>query len=118
MYVFFTILLIISLILNVIFIWYAYNLVQTCYRASEAASEILIRFDAYKIHLKEIFALELFYGDRNLREVIEHTKDIMNFLKRFDGLYSFTQPELESVLSIDDEEKEILNEETEKQKSS
>lgn len=95
-------LLLLSIGGNLLLIWYSRNLVKTCFTASEAASEIFARFDAYRQHLTSIFQLEMFYGDRNLRDVIEHTKDMIQFLKRFNGIYSFTQPELEKVLEMEE----------------
>jgi len=40
----------------------------------------------------------MFYGDRDLKEVIDHTKYMLEFLKQYEDIYSFTQPELEKIL--------------------
>ena len=77
---------------------YAKSLVQKYFFASEAASEIFSKFDAYETHLKSILELELFYGDKNLKEIILHTKDMKELLKKYKGIYSFTQPEIEEIL--------------------
>lgn len=90
--------LILSITANVILFWYASKVTKTTYAASLAADEIFARFDAYRIHLKSIFELQLFYGDKNLKEIIEHTKDMLNFMKKFDGIYSFAQTELEDMM--------------------
>lgn len=101
--------LILSLAINVILIWYARSLIKKYHYASEAASSIFTQLSSFKTHLKSLYELELFYGDRNLKEIIEHTKDLIEFLKRYDGLTSFTQPELAEILeeetTSDNEEK-------------
>ncbi len=70
--------------------------------ASESASQIFSRLDAYKQHLKSIYELEMFYGDKNLKEVIDHTKDLIEFMKKYNEIYSFTQPEIEQILREED----------------
>ena len=98
-----------SIAANILLIWYARKLISQCYIASESASEIFARLDAYKKHLNDVYSLKLFYGDRNLKEILEHTTNLIDFLKQFEGIYSFTQPELEKILLEEDEQK---NEET------
>jgi len=93
-----SIFLVLSIGLNVILILYASKIVKQLLIASETASEIFSRLDAYKTHLKDIYELQLFYGDKNLREVIEHTKFMMNYLNIFNEIHSFTQTELEDIV--------------------
>lgn len=97
-----TILLILSVSINILLIWYIRKLLKTFYFASEAASEIFSRLDSFKQHLKSIYELELFYGDRNLKEIIEHSNDLIENLKKYDNVYSFTQPDLEQILQEED----------------
>lgn len=114
--VFVSLLLLASVITNIIFVWYTRSLLRKCFFASEAASGIFSRFDAYKTHLKSVYELELFYGDKNLKDVIEHTTDIINYLKQFDGVYSFTQPEIEEILKEEDLTEDDREEETQTEK--
>lgn len=106
MIIFLSIFSILSLAVNIILVLYVKDMLKKFYFASEAASEIFSRFDAYKEHLKIIFRQELFYGDKQLKEVIDHTKDLIDFLKKYEGIYSFTQPELAEILALEDSEED------------
>lgn len=99
-------LFLISFGLNVVLFFYSKSLISTYYHASEAVSEIIVRFDAYKNHIQTIHELETFYGDKKLKDIFEHTTELLEFLKRFDGLYSFSQPELADILLEEDDKKE------------
>lgn len=104
--------LLLSLAVNITLVFYIKDLLKKFYYASESASEIFSRFDAYREHLKVIFQQELFYGDKDLKEVIEHTKDLIEFLKKYQGVYSFTQPDLLEILeaeNISEEEEEKVD---------
>jgi hypothetical protein len=105
-------LLLVSVAGNVMLFWYCRTLISKCWNAAEAASEIFTRFDAYKKHLQDVYQLRLFYGDRNLKEILEHTTDLLNFLKQYEAVYSFTQPDLEEILAAEDKNDETTNEET------
>jgi hypothetical protein len=102
MLIFLILLLILSLACNAVLVWYSRIVLSRIYSAAEAASEIFTRLDAYKTHIKSINQLEMFYGDRNLKEITDHTKDLLSFLKKYEMVYSFTQPELEEILKEED----------------
>ena len=53
--------LLLSLGINGMLIWYCRNLISKCWIASEVASEIFTRLDAYKKHIFDIYSLKLFY---------------------------------------------------------
>ena len=49
--------LLLSLGINGMLIWYCRNLISKCWIASEVASEIFTRLDAYKKHIFDIYSL-------------------------------------------------------------
>ena len=111
-------LLILSIGINILLIWYTRKMLNKFYYASVGASEIFTKFDTYREHLKTIFELELFYGDKNLKEVIEHTKEMLLLLKKYNGVFSFTQADLEDILKEEDTIQDDENNREEKTKES
>jgi len=108
------VLLFISIFINAILMWYASRITKTTYAAAITASEIFARLDAYKTHLQDIFELQMFYGDRNLKEIIDHTKDMVSFLNKFSTIYSFIQPEIEEMV-LEEDDNEVTTTQTKKE---
>ena len=112
----------VSIVVNGLLVWYARTTlakVDTIYTASESASEIFSMIDAYAEHLKSVHEMPTFYGDETLKGLLDHTNEIVEYLKRYEEIYSFTQPDLEEQLlaaSVDLEDYEQENtEETQEQ---
>ena len=107
-----------SLVLNVIFVLYAkatLSKIDTIYTASETASEIFTMLDAYRSHLNSVYDMPLFYGDETLQGLLEHTSQLSEYIKQYEGVYSFTQPDLEEQLNLTSENPDDGSEEAQKE---
>jgi uncharacterized membrane protein YdfJ with MMPL/SSD domain len=90
-----------SIVFNVLMVWYAKTTlakVDTIYTASEEASEIFIMMDSFKEHLNSVYEMPTFYGDETLQNLLEHAGQMIEYLKKYEKVYSFTQPDLEEQL--------------------
>lgn len=99
--IFISIALAISLIINVIMFGYAKTTlarINTVYRASESSAEIFSMIDAFKEHLTTVYEMPTFYGDDTLKSLLDHSGELIEYLKGYENIYSFTQPELEEQL--------------------
>jgi|TARA_Y100001973_G_C5208184_1_gene343225 hypothetical protein len=101
--------LFLSLLVNGILYFYSRRVFFRIYIASEEVSKILTMIDSYENHLKNVYELPSFYGDETLSSLLEHTKDMSKFLKQYDEVYSFTQPDLLEQLNVAEEEPEEQN---------
>jgi len=93
--------LVASVLFNIIMVWYAKRTllkVNTVYTASEEATDIFTMIDSFKEHLKTVYEMPTFYGDETLHGLLEHAKDMTEYLKKYEKVYSFTQPDLEEQL--------------------
>ena len=89
--------LVISVFFNVVLVWYAKTSLaklDIVYTASEEASEIFSMIDTYGEHLQSVYEMPTFYGDATLQGLLEHTKKMVEYLKKYEEIYSFTQPDL------------------------
>tara|TARA_R100001082_G_C4340854_1_gene150071 strand:- start:478 stop:855 length:378 start_codon:yes stop_codon:yes gene_type:complete len=114
--------LFLSVAINGVLVWYAktnLSKVDTIYTASESASEIFSMIESYRSHLSSVYEKPLFYGDETLQGLLEHTNSLIKFLKRYEEVYSFTQPNLEekllTVSGLPEEHDEENKEEAEEQ---
>ena len=106
-----------SIGINIILFWYMRKALSRFSVASEEAAEIFIRLDAYGEHLQSVYDMPTFYGDETLQGLLNHSKEITDFLKKYENVYSFTQPDLENQLRAASEDFENYDEEeTQKEK--
>ena len=87
-----------SLIANLILFWYIRKTTVRFFVASEEASKIFSMIDAYQEHLQSVYEQPTFYGDETLKSLLDHTKDMTSYMKQYEDIYSFTQPDLEEQL--------------------
>ena len=71
-----SILLVISIALNIMFGWYAYKLVKRFVLVQETFQIFDDQMSEFSDHLKKIYELEVFYGEPTLEALIQHTKFI------------------------------------------
>jgi len=107
-------LLFISVVVNMVLVGYARNTlskINTVYRASEETSEIFSMIDSFREHLNAVYEMPTFYGDDTLKGLLEHSKQMIEYLKKYENIYSFTQPDLEKQLLDASEDLENYEEE-------
>jgi|GEM_PF-6885643 hypothetical protein len=113
---FIVIILIISLCFNVVLFIYAKNKIGSFLTASEEASKIFTLIDTYRDHLETVYSLPTFYGDETLKSLLDHTRDLYDFLSLYEEVYSLTQPDLIKQLEEASKGLEEKNEEETPQK--
>jgi len=107
-----------SFLLNIILLVYYRRVIGRIYTASEEASEIFTRLDAFQEHLQSVYELPTFYGDETLKSLLAHSNEMIEFLNRYEEIYSFTQPDLLDQLeaATQELEEEYGQEDTSKEK--
>jgi uridine phosphorylase len=62
----------------------------------------------YRVHLKTVYSMEMFYGDETLQYLMDHTRSISTLLEEFEDKEFFLE-EFESVEkeALDQQEEEI-----------
>lgn len=78
-----TSLLIVSVGLNVFFIWYGRKLLNDLYYMSDNLGSLVEQVLAFSAHLVSVHELEMFYGDDVLGGLINHSKDLIATLEDF-----------------------------------
>ena len=71
-----SILLVVSIALNVITTWYCYKLVKRFAEVEDTFEIYDMQMEEFTEHLKQVYELEMFYGDTTLEALIKHTKFI------------------------------------------
>ena len=100
--------LFLSLTFNVVIFIYARSSVSRLLSVSEELGDLQVMVDAFAKHTKNVYELEMFYGDPTLEHLMNHAISFNEQLETFEYIYSLTeQPQLteEDKEEIDDEEK-------------
>ena len=100
-----------SLIFNGVMFWYLRKLTERLsfiYQNIGEVSEIIAN---YRVHLKSVYSMEMFYGDETLQYLMDHTRSISTLLEDFEDQEFFLE-EFESVEEEAPLQEEELNGET------
>lgn len=98
------ILFIFSIICNVILFSYSKKIVKDFLDVSNNIKDLLYLLKNYEEHLNKINEMEIYYGDDTIRDLILHSKQIIEIIKSYKDLYYFIGEE-NSVLENDEEKK-------------
>jgi len=78
----------ISVLLNVILIWFGYKLVKKALSYSENIYTLLGDMDGFIAHLGAIYELATFYGDETLQNLLLHSKKLRGDIEEFKHNYT------------------------------
>jgi len=99
---------VVSILINVILVWYGYKLIRKFLGFSENIYFLMEDVDGFIVHLKAIYELETFYGDETLQSLLLHSKRLKEDIEEFKGNY---------VLEIEEQEEPIEYDKAEEEKS-
>ena len=84
------IILILSVVLNILLLWYISYALRKLLFISESKGTFLLKIKAFAEHLEEVHSLETFYGDLTLQSLIRHSKDVLEEIKIYEEIYDLT----------------------------
>jgi hypothetical protein len=88
-----------SLFLNILLFWYIKKLLGQFHLAASSASIVAQEIEDYRAHLQSVYELETYYGDRTIKEVLDHTGSLLEEIKGYQEIFSIdkadTPPEEE-----------------------
>ena len=94
-----------SLIFNGVMFWYLRKLTQRLTFIYQNIGDVSDIIANYRVHLKSVYQMEMFYGDETLQHLLDHTKSISALLEDFEDQEFFLE-EFESVEEDASEEQE------------
>jgi hypothetical protein len=63
--------------------WFCYKLVFRLNFVSDNIVELYERLQEFDQHINFIYELEMYYGDETLKNLIRHSKDLRNYMKKY-----------------------------------
>ena len=100
--------LVASIIGNFFAFWYIRRLLSKLWFVAENLGDLVDIINNYRNHLKEIYELEQFYGDEDIKFLLSHTTSLLELLEEYEDVYDILEePEMEP-----EEEEEVNAEKT------
>jgi len=75
--------LIISLLFNIFFIWYVYQVMKKLLFVSENIGDLVETLEDYASHVEKVYSLETYYGDETIENLLKHSKDIVKEVRTY-----------------------------------
>lgn len=91
-----TVLVIICLVsvpLNVLFVWYIRKMLQKLLFVSDNMSDLLRTLSAFSSHLEQLHEMEMYYGDETLAHLIRHSKAVVKYVEEYKSIYALLEDE-------------------------
>ena len=89
----------ISLLINLVSFFYIRWLLKAVAAMQIQSNDIWNLVSEFKVHLKSVYELEMFYGDETLKSLMDHANQVTENLDEFDSILSIEEA------TIDDETK-------------
>ena len=78
------IVLALSLLFNILMVWYSRQLTSKLTFIYDNINEVSGIIANYRVHLKTVYSMEMFYGDETLQFLMDHTRSIGSLLEDYE----------------------------------
>ena len=86
-----SIVLAVSLIFNGLMYWYSRQLTQKLSFIYDNIGDVSEIITNYRVHLKSVYSMEMFYGDETLKFLMDHTRSISDILQEYEDPEFFVE---------------------------
>ena len=97
-----SIILTVSVAINIVLGWYLFRLLKRFLFLSDNLDDLFDQLDGYTLHIENVHSLETFYGEPVLQNLMNHSKEVVDYIDDFRNDFDDTKDVLE-----DDEEQEL-----------
>ena len=98
-----TILLFLSVLLNIALSWYIYKLLRNMIEITDSFEDMRVKFIEFATHLKAINKVESFYGYPTITALIEHMKRLSGDIEDYTKLLVIYEDDIEQEEEDDNE---------------
>jgi hypothetical protein len=105
-------LLILFLSSTILLGWYCYKLTNKLFFLSDSLEDLDTRLKEFDEHVNFIHELEMFYGDETLKNLIRHSRDLRNYMKKFKETIELAEDNEQEETDDKNEQEESDNSET------
>tara|TARA_Y100000296_G_C5132748_1_gene236465 strand:+ start:97 stop:438 length:342 start_codon:yes stop_codon:yes gene_type:complete len=97
----------VSVLLNVLVIWYVIKLLKKFLFISENLSDLYLTTKAFQVFVKALYSMDNYNGEPMIQELILRIREVTSEMERFREIFEFTlDEEIEEELNAVEEEEE------------
>ncbi len=85
----------VSVMINLGVFAYARSAISQLLQVSEELGDLKNMIDSFATHSKEVYEMEMFYGDQTLQSLMDHAVSFSEQLETFEYIYSLTEEEID-----------------------
>ena len=93
--------LILSVLLNILFIWYIRKMLKELLLVSDNMGNLIEDLTSYQNHLQQLYEMEMYYGEPSIKELIVHSRQIIDHVKEFSNVYNLVEDRVDDVNEIE-----------------
>jgi len=82
--------LILSVVLNILLIWYVYKVLAKLLYTSDNLGDLYVVFRVFEEFTSSLYAMDMYHGEPILEELVIKTKFVREELRKFEDIYSLT----------------------------
>ena len=95
-----------SILVNLGLVWYIKKTLQKTEDLEKDVTDVVEKIDMFSEHIENIHQLEMYYGDENLQNLIDHSRGLINDFIDFQASYFDVEVESETDEEETTEEEE------------
>lgn len=93
--------LVASIILNGVLLWYIRKMLSKLLSVSDNMGNLVEGLASYQNHLQQLYEMEMYYGEPSIKNLIIHSKQIIEHVKDFSDVYNLTEERVDQVNETD-----------------
>jgi len=86
------IVLLVSMTANYLAFWYMRRVLPGFIYTSQNLEDLTTLVANYREHLRNVYEMEMYYGDETIKHLISHTVSLSEMLEDYEDVYSITTP--------------------------
>lgn len=93
--------LVLSVALNCVLLWYIRKMLGKLLAVSDNMGNLVEDLASYQNHLQQLYEMEMYYGEPSIKNLILHSKQIIEHVKEFNDVYNLTEERVDEINEIE-----------------
>ena len=89
--------LILSVFINALLLWYIRKMLSKLLPISDNMGNLVEDLASYQNHLQQLYEMEMYYGEPSIKQLIMHSRQVIEHVKEFSDVYSIVNERVDEV---------------------
>ena len=93
--------LVLSVCVNVLLLWYIRKMLKQLLGVSDNMGNLVEDLALYQNHIQQLYEMEMYYGEPSIKELIVHSKQIIEHVKQFSDVYNLVNERVDIIDEVE-----------------